>query len=105
MNSIIKLDSIQQINKTLGEVKELFNPELRLLGYLFTMSDPTVNSRTSLQVLRQTYTDRVLRTVIPRNTDLRDAHFKKTDIFAFNPSAKSALAYKKLIREVFVSDE
>jgi len=100
-----ELDSIQQINKTIEEVREFFNPSLELLGYLFTMSDPTVNSRTSLQVLRQTYTDRVLHTVIPRNTDLRDAHFQKTDIFAFAANAKAALAYKKLIREVFVPHE
>jgi chromosome partitioning protein len=100
-----ELDSIQQINKTLEEVRDFFNPNLSLLGYLFTMSDPTINSKTSLQVLRQTYTDQVLRTVIPRNTDLRDAHFKKTDIYAFNPNAKTALAYKKLIREIFVKHE
>jgi len=96
-----ELDSIAQINKTIEEVIELFNPSLRLLGYLFTMSDPTVNSRTSLQVLRQTYTDKVLKTVIPRNTDLRDAHFKKMDIFGYRPKAKSALAYQKLIKELF----
>lgn len=100
-----ELDSIQQINKTIGEVQEFFNPNLELLGYLFTMSDPTVNSRISLQVLRQTYTDKVLRTVIPRNTDLRDAHFKKMDIFTFNPNAKTAQAYSKLIQEVFAGDE
>lgn len=100
-----ELDSIQQINKTLGEVQEFFNPNLELLGYLFTMSDPTVNSRTSLQVLRQTYTDKVLKTVIPRNTDLRDAHFTKRDIFTFNPNAKAAQAYSKLIQEVFAGDE
>jgi chromosome partitioning protein len=65
------------------------------------MSDPTINTSTSLQVLRQTYTDKVLRTVIPRNTDLRDAHMAKQDIFAFNPKSKAALAYNKLINELF----
>ena len=78
-----ELDSIVQISKTIEEVKEYFNPSLKLLGYLFTMSDPTLNSKTSLKILRQTYTDSVLRTVIPRNTDIRDAHFNKQDIFAF----------------------
>ncbi len=96
-----ELDSIVQISKTIQEVREFFNPELSLVGYLFTMSDATVNTRTSIQVLRQTYTDRVLQTVIPRNTDLRDAHFQKQDIFAFNPKAATAFAYTKLIRELF----
>ena len=64
------------------------------------MSDPTVNSKTSLQILRQTYTGTVFNTVIPRNTDLRDAHFEKKDIFSFNPHSTSAQAYEKLINEL-----
>jgi chromosome partitioning protein len=66
------------------------------------MSEPTLNTSASLQILRQTYTDKVIRTVIPRNTDLRDAHFNKLDIFTFNPRSKAAMAYDKLIRELFV---
>lgn len=100
-----ELDSIVQISKTIDEVREFFNPELRLLGYLFTMSEPTVNTRTSLQILRQTYTDKVFKTVIPRNTDMRDAHFSKQDIFDFAPKSSSALAYEKLIRELFYEQE
>jgi chromosome partitioning protein len=96
-----ELDSIVQISKTIKEVREYFNPNLDLMGFLFTMSDPTINTSTSLQILRQTYTDKVLKTIIPRNTDLRDAHFSKQDIFAFNPNAKAALAYNKLIHELF----
>ena len=65
-----------------------------------TMSDPTVNTRTSLRVLRQAHTDRVFNTVIPRNTDIRDAQFQKQDIFSFKPKAKSALAYLRLIKEL-----
>mgnify|MGYP000854868794 FL=1 len=95
-----ELDSINQINKTLHEVKELFNPSLELLGYLFTMSDPTINSRTSLQILRQSYTSQVFNTIIPRNTDIRDAHFNKTDIFDYNPNALSAKAYQSLLEEI-----
>jgi chromosome partitioning protein len=65
------------------------------------MSDPTVNSKTSLQILRQTYTGSVFNTVIPRNTDLRDAHFNRQDVFSFNPRSTAALAYNKLIGELF----
>jgi chromosome partitioning protein len=97
-----ELDSLVQLNRTLDEVRQFYNPSLDILGYLFTMSEPTVNTSTSLQILRQTYTDKVLTTVIPKNTDLRDANFNKTDIFAFNPHAKAAQAYQKLIRELFL---
>lgn len=96
-----ELDSIVQISKTIKEVRDVFNPNLDLMGFLFTMSDPTINTSASLQILRQTYTDKVLRTIIPRNTDLRDAHFQRKDIWGYNPKAKAALAYDKLIHELF----
>lgn len=96
-----ELDSIVQISKTIKEVKEYFNPALELRGFLFTMSDPTINARTSLQILRQSYTDKVLKTIIPRNVDVRDAHFNKQDIFSFSPNAKATQAYSKLIAELF----
>lgn len=96
-----ELDSVIQISKTIKEVRELFNPRLELMGFLFTMSDTTVNTSTSLQVLRQTYAEKVLKTIIPRNTDLKNAHFHQTDIFSYNPKSKSAEAYDRLIHELF----
>lgn len=95
-----ELDSIVQLWKTIAEVKEYFNRALRIRGLLFTMSDPTINSKTSLKILRQTYPEHVLQTVIPRNTDLRDAHFNKQDIFSFAPQSKAAEAYHRLIDEL-----
>src|SRR3954468_8846852 len=96
-----ELDSIVQLTKVIGEVRNYFNPAIQLRGFLFTMADPTINSTTSLRILRQTYTKQVFNTVIPRNVDIRDAHFNKKDIFSFNPHAKSAHAYNKLIDELF----
>jgi chromosome partitioning protein len=95
-----ELDSIVQIQKTLEQVRDNFNPGIQLFGFLFTMSEPTVNTKTSLQILRQTYTDRVFAAVIPRNVEIKDAHFNRQDIFAFNPHAKAAHAYNKLIDEM-----
>ena len=96
-----ELDSTVQLGKSIQNVREYFNPELKLAGFLFTMSEPTNNSATSLKILRQTYTDDVLNTVIPKNVDLREAHFKQEDIFAYNPAAKAAHAYQNLIKELF----
>src|SRR5918992_1087246 len=100
-----ELDSVVQISKTIKEVQEYFNPSIELMGFLFNMSDPTINTSTSLTVLRQTYTEKVIKTIIPRNTDLRDAHFQKQDIFTFNKGSKAARAYDRLIMELFFPDE
>lgn len=98
-----ELESTIQIGKTIKEVRQNFNASLRLTGFLFTMSDPTINSRTSIKLLRQTYPDQVLETIIPRNVDLKDASFNKQDIFTFAPKSSAALAYLKLIQEVFAA--
>src|SRR5690606_21887195 len=95
-----ELDSIVQISKSIEQVRHYFNPQLMIAGILFTMSDPTINTKTSLKILRQTYTQDVLNTIIPRNTEMRDAHFNKQDIFSFNPHSKSAEAYSRLIQEL-----
>jgi chromosome partitioning protein len=96
-----ELDSLIQITRTIREVQEFFNPGLHIMGFLFTMSEPTINTKTSIQLLRQTYTDSVLKTIIPKNVDIKDAHFNQKDIFDYNPKAKAALAYQKLIKELF----
>jgi chromosome partitioning protein len=95
-----ELDSLVQLGKVVEEVQEYYNPNLELWGFLFTMSDPTVSSRESLKILRQTYTTTVFKTVIPRNVDLRDASFNQQDIFAYKAGAKAAEAYQKLIKEM-----
>ncbi len=96
-----ELDSIVQLNKTLAEVREFYQPQLAIKGYLFNKADPTVNSRESLKILRQSYTNQVLKTVIPRNVDIKDATFNREVIYTYNPKAKSALAFQKLIKELF----
>jgi chromosome partitioning protein len=96
-----ELDSTVQLGKSIQNVRDYFNPSLELAGFVFTMSEPTINSSTSLKILRQTYTDDVLNTVIPKNVDIREAHFKQQDIFEYNPASKSARAYSKLIEEIY----
>jgi chromosome partitioning protein len=96
-----ELDSIVQIDKTVAKVKEEFNPNLELLGMLFNLSDNTNATTASLQLLRQAYPNKVFRTIIPRNTDIKEAQLSKQDIFSFNSRANAAIAYQNLMRELF----
>lgn len=95
-----ELDSLVQLGKVVEEVREFYNPNLELFGFLYVLSDTTVSSRESLRILRQTYANLVFKTVVPRNVDLRDASFNQKDIFAYNPKARTAEAYQKLIAEM-----
>lgn len=96
-----ELESTIQIGKTIREVQENFNSVLKMRGFLFTMSDPTINSKTSIKLLRQTFPEFVFQTIVPRNVDIKDASFEKKDIFAYAPKSKAAEAYARLIDEVF----
>src|SRR3954451_964773 len=62
-----ELDSLVQLSKALERARIYFNPNISLLGFLFNRSEPNSNTIASLQILRQTYTDQVLTTVIPQN--------------------------------------
>jgi chromosome partitioning protein len=69
------------------------------------MTDQTINTSTSLALLKQMYPSILLPRQIPRNTDIRDAHYSHKDIFSFNPKAYAAIAYDKLIQELFLQNE
>lgn len=96
-----ELESINQINKTIYEVQQNFNPQLKIRGYLYGMADNTVISKTSLKVLRQTFPEYTFNNIVPRNVDLKDASMNKQDIFAYNPKSIGAEAYARVIEEVF----
>ena len=98
-----EVEAIDQIAETIRETKADYNPHLELIGLLFTMTDQTINTSTTLSVLKQLYPTILLPRQIPRNTDIRDAHYNHQDIFSFNPKAYAAIAYEKLIDELFLS--
>lgn len=96
-----ELESINQINKTIYEVQQNFNKDLAIRGYLFGMADNTINSKTSLKILRQAYPEYTLTNIVPRNVDLKDASMNRQDIFAYNSKSIGAEAYDRVIEEVF----
>jgi chromosome partitioning protein len=96
-----ELESTIQIGLTIKEVQDYFNPGVKMRGFLFTKSDVTNNTKESLKLLRQTYPEHVLSTIIPRTVDVKDAAMDRKDIFTYAPHSKAALAYERLIDEVF----
>src|SRR5256886_11513054 len=82
-----ELDSLVQINRTLQKVQRFFKPDLKLRGYLYTMSDSKRNSGIFFKIFRQTYKNKVFNTIIPRKTDLREAILTLIEIFISYHSA------------------
>ncbi len=97
-----ELDSTIQIIRVISDVRDNFNQFLKLKGFLFTMADNSNATKTSLSLLRQTYPSSVFETVINKNTDVRDAHLNKQDIFTYNPKSRAAQDYLRLIKELYL---
>lgn len=97
-----ELDSITQIIRTIKTVQSEFNPDLVLRGILLNKSDQTLATTESVNLLQKIYPDLFLPIIIPRNTDVKNAHYRKEDIFTYNTKASAALAYEKLVQEVFL---
>ncbi len=97
-----ELDSIMQLQKTIMRVQRNFNSSLVLRGILLNKSDPTNSTKFALNALRESYGPLVFQTVIPRNTAIKEAQIKKTDIFSYDEKAYAAIAYENLLSELFV---
>lgn len=97
-----ELDSITQIMRTIKTVQSEFNSDLVLRGILLNKSDQTIATTETVNMLKQMYSDLFLPIVIPRNTDIKNAHYRKEDIFTYNAKANAAIAYERLVEELFL---
>ncbi len=95
------LEGLSQLIAVIQRVREVLNPELKILGLVLTMAD----SRTSLadQVeaeVRKHFEDLVFKTIIPRNVRLAEAPSHGKPISEHDRWSKGAKAYKNLMKEI-----
>ncbi len=95
------LEGLGQLLNVVQRVKQSLNPRLEILGVVMTMYD----SRTSLsdQVLdevKKHFTNKVFKTVVPRNVRLAEAPSYGKPISDHDKWSKGARAYKALTKEI-----
>lgn len=95
------LEGLSQLLSVVQRVRSGLNPQLELLGVVVTMYD----SRTALaeQVhneIKKHFSDKVFKTVIPRNVRLAEAPSYGKTILEHDKWSKGARAYKQLTKEV-----
>lgn len=82
------------------------NPHLKLLGVLITLYDSrTSNSKLMEEMLRKQLPDKLLKTMINRNTDLSQANTKDKTVFQHDRRAQGAKDYLALAQEVIARVE
>ncbi|MBX9810292.1 MAG: ParA family protein [Burkholderiales bacterium] len=95
------LEGLSDLVQTIKKVRAHLNPKLQIEGLLRTMYDPrnTLALQVSAQ-LEQHFSDKVYRTVIPRNVRLAEAPSYGMPALKFDRNSKGAQAYLDLAGEM-----
>lgn len=96
-----EVESVKRMQKMVQLVQEDYNPNLEVLGILFTLRDATNVSVASYSLLKQNYGELVLPIQIPRNVDIKTAISVGKDLFSIDRKAPAARAYEQLIEHLF----
>ena len=95
------LEGLSQLMATVRQVKRMYNPDIEMEGVLLTMFDSRLNL--TLQVVAEVkkhFTDKVYKTVIPRNVRLSEAPSYGQPIQYYDSGSKGAAAYDDLAKEL-----
>ncbi len=94
------LEGISELVATVGRVQARLNPRLKIGGIVLTMYDERTNlSRDVAEEVRRHFSEKVYRTVIPRNIRLAEAPSHGLPILQYDIKSRGADAYLELARE------
>ncbi|HTR96351.1 MAG TPA: AAA family ATPase [Candidatus Acidoferrales bacterium] len=97
----LALEGLTQLIGAIRLVQDHLNPALRIEGVLLTMFDARLNlSQQVANEARKFFSDRVYKTVIPRNVRLSEAPSFGKPIVLYDPHSSGAESYRELAREV-----
>jgi len=97
----LALEGLTQLISAIRLVQDHLNPGLRIEGVLLTMYDARLSlSRQVADEARKFFSDRVYKTVIPRNVRLSEAPSFGKPIVLYDPHSSGADSYRELAREV-----
>ena len=97
----LALEGLTQLLGSIRRVQEHLNPALRIEGVLLTMFDARLNlAQQVADEARKFFSDRVYKTIIPRNVRLSEAPSFGKPIVLHDASSVGAESYRQLAKEV-----
>lgn len=95
------LEGLGQLLQVFQKVRQNLNPQLEILGVVITMYDSRNSlSEQVLQEVQRHFSDKVFKTIIPRNVRLAEAPSYGRPVVDHDKWSKGARAYKSLTKEV-----
>ena len=100
------MEGLGELLKTVGRVRQTYNPDLQVAGILFTMFDSRTNlSNQVVREVRGFFKQQVFQTVVPRNVVLAEAPSHGRPALLYDVGSAGAQAYLKLAKEVMAHAE
>ena len=99
----LSLRGMEQLIRTISNVKRKINPALEIAGILITMADMRTNySREIIELLRNTYGSklRIFDSIIPLSIRAAETSAEGRSIYLHDPAGKVYAAYTALTQEV-----
>lgn len=99
----LSLRGMEQLIRTISNVKRKINPALEIAGILITMADMRTNySREIVELLRNTYGSklRIFDSIIPLSIRAAETSAEGRSIYLHDPAGKVSAAYTALTQEV-----
>ena len=98
----LSLRGLAQLRETLAQVREHLNPRVDIVGILPTMYDGrTIHGREAVQLLEESFGDRVYRTRIGKTIRFAEAPVEGKSVLRYDPQGQAARWYRHLSREVW----
>ena len=94
------LEGLSQLLNTIKNVKNVFNPQLNIEGYLLTMFDSRLKLSNQIESeLRKFFGEKVFTTKIFRNVKIGEAPSYGKPIISYDPASTGAMNYLQLGKE------
>ncbi len=95
------LEGLGQLLNTINLVKKNLNDNLIIKGAIMTMYDPRIKLASQvIEEVKNFFSEKVYKTVIPRNVRLSEAPSYGKPIMEYDPGCKGAEAYSNFTKEV-----
>lgn len=100
----LALQGLSQLLETMKVVTLRINPQLKLGGLIATRYNRRRINNEVIASLRESFAEKVFKTVIRENVHLIEASSGGLDIFAYNPHSLGAQDYAALCKEIIIKD-
>jgi chromosome partitioning protein len=89
-----------ELERVLGEIRDAYNPALRLAGLILTKAQRSNVSRDVEHELRERFGELVFKATIPHSAKVEESHSRGLTVIDHAPKSSPALAYLALVEEV-----